>query len=316
MKMDKLALEILAITEYTAIKAGEFMGKGDEVEAEKYTIKSMWEALREIPFCGEVVMGEGLKGNIEHLYDGEYIGLCTDREAEFSFAMKAIEGTTPCVTGGTNAISVIGFAKKGELMRFPPVYMDKIAVGPEAKDVISFDITIQENLKRVAEAKGIPVKYLTVIVLDRPRNRRIISEIREAGARVKLIGDGDVAAAIATAVDGSGIDLLMGIGGAREGVIAATALKGLGGEILGRLWFMNEDQRLMARDFNLDTEMIYDVNSMVKGDAVFAATGITDGDLLEGVKIVKGMLVTHSMIVDSITKTFRRVESIHQTRRI
>ncbi len=314
MEMDKLALEILSVTEYTAIRAGEFMGTGDEVEAERHTIKSMWEALKAFPFCGEVVMGEGLPGNIEHLYDGEHIGACHLNTIDFSFAMKAIEGTTPCVTGGTNAISVIGIAHKGDLMRFPPVYMNKIAVGPEAKDLISFDTSTAENLRSVAEAKNIPINYLTVIVLDRPRNRRLIREIRETGARVKLIGDGDVAAAIATSIEGTGIDLLMGIGGAREGVIAATAIKGLGGQILGKLWFSNEDQRIMAREFNLDIEKVFDVNSMVKGDSVFAATGITDGDLLEGVKFVNGKLHTQSLIIDSITKTFRKVESVHQTR--
>ncbi len=314
MEMDKLALEILSVTEYTAIRAAEFMGTGDEVEAERHAIKSMWEALKTFPFCGEVIMGEGLKGNIEHLFDGEQIGSCDINTTDFSFAMKAIEGTTPCVTGGTNAISVIGFARRGDLMRFPPVYMDKIAVGPEARDIISFDLSIEENIRRVAEAKSIPVNYITVIVLDRPRNRRIIRAIREAGARVKLIGDGDVAAAIATSIEGTGIDLLMGIGGAREGVIAATAIKGLGGQILGRLWFSNEDQRVMAKDFNLSPEEIYDVNSMVRGDSVFAATGITDGDLLEGVKFVNGKLVTHSLVIDSITSTFRKVESVHQIR--
>ena len=312
--MDRLALEILSVTEYTAIRAGEFMGKGDEIEAERSTIKSMWEILSSFPFCGKIVIGEGMENNIEHLYDGEYIGSCSKNVPEFSFAMKAIEGTTPCVTGGTNAISVAGIAEKDSLQYFPPVYMNKIAAGPEAKEVISFDKSIEDNLKAVAEVKDIPIGYLTVIILDRPRNRDIINQVRKAGARVKLIGDGDVAAAVATAIEGTGIDLLMGIGGAREGVIAATALKGLGGQLLGVLWFRNEDQKIMARDYNLDSSIIYNVDEMVKGDCAFAATGITDGDLLEGVKFVAGKLITHSLVIDSSAKTFRKVESVHQMR--
>ena len=314
MDIDKIALEILAVTEYTAIKASAFMGKGDEIEAEKNAIKSMWDALKNFPFCGEVAIGEGLPGNIEHLFDGEKIGNCEKGDIRYSFAMKAIEGTTPCVTGGTNAISVIGITRKGGIKPFPPVYMEKIAVGPDARDVISFDLSIEENIRRIADKKGIPVEYLTAIVLDRPRNRNIIKSIRKAGARVKLIGDGDVAAAIATAIDGTGIDVLMGIGGAREGVIAATALKGLGGEIIGKLWFRNEDQRIMARDYELDHYAIYTTENMVTGDSAFAATGITDGDLLKGIKVVNGKIITNSLVIDSITRTFRKVESVREMR--
>ena len=307
--IDDLALELLAVSEYTAIQSSMFLGKGNIESADKAAIDAMWEKLQQVPACGKIVVGEGLTGTIPHLFDGEKIGSCGD--VQYSFAMKAIEGTAPCVTGGVNSVSVIGMARKDSILEMPPVYMDKIVVGEDCKDVIDITKGTEYNIKAVAERKEIPVEFLTVTVLDRPRNRKIIKEIRNVGARIKLIGDGDVSGAIATAIEDSGIDMLMGIGGAREGVIASLALKALGGEIQALFWLQSDDQLHIIKDFSLDTDKVYSLDDFVQGDTAFAVTGITDGDLVSGVKIFQKKIRTDSVVMDTVSKTFRRVQSTY-----
>ena len=307
--IDDLALELLAVSEYTAIRSSMFLGKGNVEMADKAAIEAMWEKLRQVPACGEIVVGEGLNNTILHLYDGEKIGTCGD--VKYTFAMRAIEGTAPCVTGGVNSVSVIGIARKDSILAMPPVYMEKIVVGHDCKDVIDITKGIRYNIEAVAERKNIPVEFLTVTVLDRPRNRNIIKEIREVGARIKLIGDGDVSGAIATAIDDSGIDMLMGSGGAREGVISSLALKALGGAIQAVFWLKSDDQKHIIQDFGLDLDKVYTTDDFVKGDTAFAVTGITDGDLVSGVKIFQGKIRTDSVVMDTVSKTFRRVQSTY-----
>lgn len=248
------------------------------------------------------------------LYIGEKVGNGDgDDSPELDIALDPLEGTTICATGRGNALSVVAFAEKGGFLHAPDTYMEKIAVGPKARGVIDLDKSPTENLRRIAEALERYVEDLTVCILDRPRHQELIQEVRAAGARIKLIGDGDVAGAVATCFEETGVDVLMGIGGAPEGVLAAAAIRCVGGDFQGRLKPRNEQEAERARAMGIeDLDRIFTLDDLAKGDVMFAATGVTSGDFLKGVRFFKGGAVTHSVVMRSRTGTIRYVESIHR----
>ncbi len=266
---------------------------------------------RESGFRGTIIIGEGERDEAPMLYIGESVGC--GKEPEVDIAVDPLEGTNSVAYGRWNAMSVIAMAPKGDLLNAPDTYMDKIATGPEAAAVIDLTLSVEENIERVALAKNMPVADVTAVILDRDRHQDLMKRVRRAGARIHLITDGDVPAAIATAVPNSGIDLLLGIGGAPEGVLAAAALRCVGGQFKGRLLFRNDDERLRARKWGIeDLDKIYDLEELAKGDCIFAATGVTDGSLLDGVKILRdGRITTETVVMRASSGTVRRVKSTH-----
>ena len=312
--MDRnLALEFVRITEAAALACSRFMGRGDEKAADKAAVDAMRKAFDSVRIDGTVVIGEGERDEAPMLYIGEKVGNKTDDAPAIDIALDPLEGTTICAKGGVGSIAVIAVAERGNFLHAPDTYMDKIACGPEAKGVIDLDLTPTENIERVAKALGKPVHDVTVVILDRPRHEALIQEVRKTGARIHLIGDGDVSAAVAAAWPDSGIDLLMGIGGAPEGVISAAAMQCLGGDFQGRLKFRNEDEKARALKMgikNLDQK--FTIDQLAKGSVMFIATGVTDGPFLKGVKFLKGSRVTtHSVVMRSNTGTIRNVEAVH-----
>jgi fructose-1,6-bisphosphatase II len=250
------------------------------------------------------------------LFIGERVGRSSDGDFEVDIACDPLEGTTLCATGVSNAISVIAIAEKGGFLRAPDTYMEKIAVGPAAKGRIDLRKSATENLRAVADAKGLYVEDITVAILNRPRHERLIREVRTAGARIKLIGDGDVSAAVASCFDDSGVDMLLGIGGAPEGVIAAAALRCCGGDMQGRLKPRNEDEITRAGRMGItDIDRVYSLEELAHGDVMFAATGVTNGDFLKGVRYVGGGAKTHSVVMRSKSGTVRYLESTHHFHR-
>ena len=310
--MDRnLALEAVSVTEAAALASASFMGMGDEKAADQAAVNAMRNAFDAISFAGTVVIGEGEQGEATMLYVGEKVG-ATD-SPRIDIALDALEGTTICATGGSNALSVIAFATEGNFLHVPDIYMQKIAVGPKAKGVIDINASVTTNLEALSTALDVAVEELTIVVLDRPRHAGIIGEIRENGARVKLIGGGDVSAAIATCKDDSGVDMLIGTGGAPEGVIAAAALSCLGGDMQGRLKPRNNEEIAKALKMGLDDiGKVYKIEELAAGEVMFAATGVTDGDFLKGVRFFKGGARTHSVVMRSKTGTIRFIESIHR----
>jgi fructose-1,6-bisphosphatase II len=303
-----LALELVRVTESAATFAARWIGRGDKIAADQAAVDAMRLMLDTVSMRGVVVIGEGEKDEAPMLFNGE----------EADVAVDPLEGTRLTALGMPNAISVIAVAERGTMF-FPgaALYMDKIAVGPEAADAIDIEATPTENLERVAEAKGVAVNDLTVVVLERDRHDDLIAELRVAGARVNLIRDGDVAPAIAAAQVGTGVDLLMGIGGTPEGVISAAAIKCLGGAMQGKLWPRNDDEReaLVAADFDLDR--VLTVDDLVRGENVFvAATGVTGGALLRGVRVVGDHVETDSIVMRSRSGTVRRVVATHPLSKI
>jgi fructose-1,6-bisphosphatase II len=311
-----LALELVRVTESAATFASRWIGRGDKNAADQAAVDAMRLMINTVSMRGVVVIGEGEKDEAPMLYNGEEVGDGTGPEVDV--AVDPLEGTRLTALGMPNAISVIAVAERGTMF-FPgaALYMDKIAVGPEAADAIDIDASPTENLERVAEAKGVAVNDLTVVVLERDRHDDLIAELRAAGARVNLIRDGDVAPAIAAAQEGTGVDLLMGIGGTPEGVISAAAIKSLGGAMQGKLWPRDEGERRALVDSGYDLDRVLTADDLVQGEDIFvAATGVTSGALLRGVRVVHDRVETDSIVMRSRSGTFRRIQASHPLTKI
>jgi len=305
-----LALELVRVTEAAALACGRWVGKGDKISADDAATQAMRRTLDSVDISGTVVIGEGEMDEAPMLYIGEQVG--NGNLPEVDIAVDPLEGTTICAKGMNGSIATIAMAPRGGFLHAPDMYMEKIAVGPSAKGAIDINAAPNVNLRRIAEAKSCRVEDLTVVILDRPRHDKAIADIRKAGARIHLISDGDVAPAIAAAVEGSGVDMLLGIGGAPEGVLAAAALKCMGGDMQGRLVFMNQEERDRARAMGIDDfDRVYSAEEMARGDVFFAATGVTNGDLLQGVRYYAGGAETHSIVMRSKSRTVRFIRSLH-----
>jgi fructose-1,6-bisphosphatase II / sedoheptulose-1,7-bisphosphatase len=310
--MDRnLALEAVRVTEAAALAASMLMGRGDEKAADQAAVDAMREALNSLSIDGTVVIGEGERDEAPMLYIGEKVGL-GDGPA-IDIALDPLEGTTITAVGGPNALAVIAMAESGGFLNAPDVYMDKIAIGPGLPEgVVDLDNTPQQNLTALAKAKKAEISDLVVCILNRPRHAELIAKVREAGARIQLISDGDVSGVIATAQPDAGIDLYVGSGGAPEGVLAAAALRCIGGQMQGRLLFRNEDERARAARWNVtDLNRKYHLEDLASGDVMFAATGVTNGSMLKGVRRISGGAYTHSVVMRSKTGTVRFVEAHH-----
>ncbi|MGI6307604.1 MAG: class II fructose-bisphosphatase [Dethiobacteria bacterium] len=307
----ELALEFVRVTEAAALATGRFMGRGDKIAADNAAVEAMRMAFDTVYIDGVVVIGEGEMDQAPMLYIGEKVGAGVPPQVDV--AVDPLEGTNLVANGLPNALSVLAVAPRNCLLHAPDIYMDKIAVGPKAKGSIDLDATVEENVRQVAKALGKKVKDVVAIILDRPRHKHIIQELRRLGTRVKLISDGDVSAAIATAVEWTGVDILFGIGGAPEGVLAAAALKCLDGEFQARLTPEDEDDRKRIKEMGLaDPEQLLLMEDLIKGnDVIFAASGITDGDLLQGVRYSGDRATTHSVVMRSMTGTVRFVQATH-----
>ena len=307
-----IALDLVRVTEAAALAASRWMGRGDKEGADGAAVDAMRLALRTVSMDGTVIIGEGEKDEAPMLYNGERIGDGSPPECDI--AVDPIDGTTLTSKGRGNALAVIALSEKGSMFDPGPcVYMDKLAVGPELVGLCSIELSATENLKAVAKAKRIDIRDVTAVVLDRDRHDDLVAEIREAGARIRLIPDGDVAGAITTAWPDSGADIMFGIGGTPEGVIAAAALKGMGGELQGRLWPRNDEERNAAISAGYDLSKVLSTDDLVAGDnCFFAATGITDGELLKGVHVSAGFVSTQSLVIRSKTGTVRLMNARHR----
>ncbi|MCX7827938.1 MAG: class II fructose-bisphosphatase [Thermanaerothrix sp.] len=307
-----MALELVRATESAAMAAGRWMGRGDKNGADKAAVDAMRYMLNTIHMDGVVVIGEGEKDEAPMLFNGERLG--TGEPPEVDIAVDPIDGTRLCAEGQPNAVSVVAVAEKGSLYDPKHIfYMDKIATGPGAAHAIDIEAPVEENLRRVAAALKKSVEDVTVVVLDRPRHEDLIKRIRAMRARIRLIRDGDVAGALMTCKDDSGIDLLLGIGGSPEAVISACAIKCVGGNMQCKLWPRNEEEASRCRELGMDLDRVLTLNDLVSSDNVFfAATGITDGEFLKGVKYQGDRIKTTSMVMRSKSGTIRYVEAIHQ----
>jgi fructose-1,6-bisphosphatase II len=307
-----LAMELARVTEAAALAAGRWMGRGDKEAADQAAVDAMRTVLHTVSMDGVVVIGEGEKDEAPMLYNGEQIG--DGSPPQVDIAVDPIDGTTLTSLGRPNAIAVIALSERGTMFDPGPcVYMEKIAVGPAAAEVIDLDAPVRDNLQAVAKALGKDVDDVTAVILDRDRHTDIIRECREAGARIRLIPDGDVAGAISVAWPDSGADVLFGIGGTPEGVIAACALTCLGGTMQGRLWPRDDDERAAAEAAGYDWTKVLMLDDLVSGDdAFFAATGITDGDLLRGVRYSGDGATTQSLVMRSKSGTIRRIDATHR----
>ena len=308
-----LVLEMVRVTEAAAIAASTLTGRGDEKAADAAAVEAMRAALNDLDIDGTVVIGEGERDEAPMLFIGEKVG--SGNGPAIDIALDPLEGTTICAKAGPNSLAVLAIAEAGGLLNAPDVYMDKIAVGPGLPaGVIDLDKTPTENIKAIAAAKGVAPNEIIACVLDRPRHEALIAELRSLGVGVMLIGDGDVAGVIATADPDTTIDVYMGSGGAPEGVLACAALRCVGGQFKGRLLFRNDDERARARKWGIaDLDKQYDLEELAKGDCIFAATGVTDGSLLEGVKRRKGKMTTESVVMRASTGTVRWVKGEHRT---
>ncbi len=312
--MDRnLALEFVRITEAAALASAKLMGRGDEKAADQAAVDAMRKAFDSVRINGTVVIGEGERDEAPMLFIGEKVGMKTEDSPFVDIALDPLEGTTICAKGGVGAISVIAVAEQGGFLHAPDTYMDKIACGPGAKGVIDLDLSPKENIFRVAEALRKPVEDMVVVILDRERHADLIAAVRKTGARIQLIGDGDVSAAVAASWPDSGIDLLLGTGGAPEGVISAAAMQCLGGDFQGRLMFRNQNERGRAEKMGLkDLDRKRNLQDLANGSVMFCATGVTDGPFLKGVKVYPGRRAsTHSVVMRSKTKTIRTIEAQH-----
>jgi fructose-1,6-bisphosphatase, class II len=309
-----LSMELVRVTEAAALASARWMGRGKKNEADDAATTAMRKVFDTVPMRGTVVIGEGEMDEAPMLYIGEPLG--TGNGPLVDVAVDPLEGTNIVASGGWNALSVIAVADRGHLLHAPDMYMNKIAVGPEAVGAIDIDAPIADNLKAVALAKNKDIEDVVATVLNRRRHARIIEELRQAGARIKLINDGDVAAAINTAFDQTGVDILFGIGGAPEGVLAAVALKCLGGEIQGKLVPQNEQEWERCRKMGIDPEKTLRMEDLVRGDdAIFAATGVTDGELLRGVQFKGSYGLTHSVVMRYKSGTVRFIEGRHSLKK-
>jgi fructose-1,6-bisphosphatase II / sedoheptulose-1,7-bisphosphatase len=309
-----LALEAVRVTEAAALSASRLMGRGDEKAADQAAVDAMRTALNGLSIEGTVVIGEGERDEAPMLFIGERVG--KGDGPKIDIALDPLEGTTITAKGGSNALAVIAMAEQGGFLNAPDVYMEKIAIGAGLGEVVDLDETPAANLKSLARAKQADLSDLVVCILDRPRHAELIAKVREAGARIMLISDGDVSGVIATSRPESGIDIYMGSGGAPEGVLAAAALRCIGGHMQGRLVFRNDDERGRARRLGIkDFNRKYGLLDLAKGDVMFAATGVTNGTMLQGVRRVPGGAVTHSMVMRSKSGTVRVIEAQHNFQR-
>lgn len=309
-----LALEVVRVTEAAAIASSRLMGRGDEMAADQAAVDAMRQSLNGLAIDGTVVIGEGERDEAPMLYIGEKVGVGGPK---VDIALDPLEGTTICATGGANALSVVAMAEEDGLLQAPDVYMEKIAIGPGTPpNVVDLDETTAKNLENLARAKGCGISDLVACILNRPRHEELISKTREAGARIQLIQDGDVAGVIATARENTGIDIYMGIGGAPEGVLAAAALRCIGGQMQGRLVFRNEEEKNRAAKLGVDDlTRKYDLGEMAKGEVMFAATGVTDGSMLRGVRRNTTTASTDSLVMRSKTGTVRVISAEHNLTR-
>jgi fructose-1,6-bisphosphatase II / sedoheptulose-1,7-bisphosphatase len=308
-----LVLEMVRVTEAAAIAASKWIGRGDNDSADAAAVEAMRAELNKLPIDGTVVIGEGERDEAPMLYIGERVGSAQGSGPKIDIALDPLEGTTITAKAGPNALAVLAIAENGCLLNAPDVYMDKLAVGPGYPEgTISLDRSPAENVRAIAKVKGVEPSEIIACVLDRPRHEKIIAELRELGCGIKLIPDGDVAGVMATADPDTDIDVYMGSGGAPEGVLAAAALRCVGGQIQGRLLFRNDDEVARARKWGIDDlDRIYTTTDMAKGDCIFAATGVTHGSLLQGVHRRKDCLTTESLVMRASSGTIRRVFAEH-----
>lgn len=311
-KLDRnLALEVVRVTEAAALSASKQMGRGDEKAADQAAVDAMRTAFDYLDIDGTVVIGEGERDEAPMLYIGERVGKGSGPKVDI--ALDPLEGTTITAKGGPNALAVIAMAEQGGFLNAPDTYMQKIAVGcslPE--NLVDLDASVQENLTNLAKAKKTDIGSLVVCILDRPRHEQIIADVRAAGARIALINDGDVSGVIATAQPDTGIDMYIGTGGAPEGVLAAAALRCIGGQMQGRLVFRNEDEKARAAKWGItELDKKYCLQELAQGEVMFAATGVTTGSMLKGVRYFPGGAKTHSLVMRSKTRTLRTIETEH-----
>ncbi|HLD92623.1 MAG TPA: class II fructose-bisphosphatase [Anaerolineales bacterium] len=306
-----LAMELVRVTEAAALSAARFMGRGDKKAGDQAAVDGMRLVLNTVEMDGIIVIGEGEKDDAPMLYNGETLG--TGDPPQVDIAVDPIDGTRPLAEGRVNSISTVALAPRGTMFDPGPfVYMNKIAVGPAAKGAINIEASVEENLREIAKASGKRIQDLAVVMLERPRHEELKAEVRRCGARLRMIDDGDVAGALMSAWPDSGIDVLMGIGGTPEGVIAACALRAMGGEIQGKLFARNDDELARGKVMGYDFEKVLTMDDLVASeDVFFAATGITDGELLDGVKYFPKGARTHSLVVRGVTGTVREVIATH-----
>ena len=306
-----LVLEMVRVTEAAAIAASKWIGRGDNDAADAAAVEAMRMALNELPLCGTVVIGEGERDEAPMLYIGEKVGCAQETGPGIDIALDPLEGTTITANAGPNALAVLAIAESGCLLNAPDTYMEKLAIGPGYPEgTIDIRKSPADNVRSIAAAKGVQPNEIVACVLDRPRHEEIIRQLRELGCGIKLIPDGDVAGVIATADPDTGIDVYIGTGGAPEGVLAAAALRCVGGQIQGKLVFRNDDEIARAHRWGIeDLDRVYTIEDMAKGDCIFAATGVTDGSLLEGVHRRKGCVTTQSIVMRASTGTVRRVST-------
>ena len=308
-----LTLELVRVTERAAVAAARLRGRGDEMAADQAAVDAMRSELNRLPIRGTVVIGEGERDEAPMLYIGEEVG--SGEGPEVDIALDPLEGTTICAKNLPNSLAVIAIAEKGSLLFAPDVYMDKIAIGPGyPAGIVDLDAPAVENIENLAKAKGVPISEITACILDRPRHARLIDEVRQTGAAIRLIGDGDVAGVIHTTdPDETGIDIYLGIGGAPEGVLAAAALRCIGGQMQGRLQLNTEEKIARAAKMGIaDPNKVYRMDEMARGDVLFAATGVTDGNMLSGVKFGRVDIQTHTIVMRSSSKTVREIKARHQ----
>src|SRR5580692_466579 len=314
--MDRnLALELARVSEAAALSASLLVGRGDEKEADQVAVNAMRRALNALDIDGTVVIGEGERDEAPMLFIGEHVG--SGKGPKVDIALDPLEGTTICATGGNNSLAVVAMAEAGGFLHAPDTYMDQIAVGAGLPDhVVDLDAPVKENLKNLAKAKGAQLSDLQVCILERPRHTELIAKVRETGARIMLIGDGDVSGVIATSRPDSGVDFYIGSGGAPEGVLAAAALRCIGGFMQGRLLFRNDDEKARAAKWGVkDLNRKYGLLDLAKGDVMFAATGVTSGNMLAGVRRYPGGATTQSIIMRSKTGTVRTIDATHNFNR-
>jgi fructose-1,6-bisphosphatase class II len=308
-----LSLDFLRVVEQAAIACAHTMGQGDGHKSDKAAVEAMRESLDTVMIDGTIVIGEGERDEAPMLYIGEELGDGDQEAPEIDIAVDPLEGTNLCANGLNDALAVVAMAEHGQFLNAPDTYMNKIAVGPIARGAIDIRRSATHNLAAIAEAKRVRVADLTAVILERPRHEALVAEVRRAGVRIRLITDGDVGGAIATADPATGIDVLLGVGGAPEGVLAAAALRCFGGDMQGTLQFRSDEERVRAMHMGItDPTHVFSINELASGDVMFAATGVTDGFLLRGVRYTKGGAETHSVVMRSRSGTVRYLSTRHR----
>jgi fructose-1,6-bisphosphatase II / sedoheptulose-1,7-bisphosphatase len=309
-----LVLEMVRVTEAAAVAASRLIGRGDEKAADAAAVEAMRKALNELPMDGTVVIGEGERDEAPMLFIGERVGAALDQAPKIDIALDPLEGTTITAKAGPNSLAVLAIAEQGCLLNAPDVYMEKLAIGSGyPAGIVALDRSPTENVRALAAAKGVDPADIIICVLDRPRHDELVAELRSIGCGIQQIPDGDVAGVIATSDPKTGVDMYMGTGGAPEGVLAAAALRCIGGQMQGRLLFRNDDEIARARRWGIDDlDRIYNLEEMARGDCIFAATGVTDGSLLRGVKRLRNLVTTESIVMRASSGTVRRVFAEHR----